>query len=77
MFSFSLNSFVEVATKLRFCNLVGTFNLNGKFQLNKFGEVKLVTIFQKIKYQPIDDILRLAQEMVGCQNLSYLASIWK
>ncbi|MFC1658424.1 nucleotidyltransferase family protein [Candidatus Omnitrophota bacterium] len=51
MFSFGLDKFVEFAGGLDSCNLVGTFNLNGKFRLNKFGVVKLDMHNRVIEFQ--------------------------
>jgi len=41
MFTFNLDKFMETARNSRPHSVVGTYNLNGKFQLNKFGVVKL------------------------------------
>lgn len=41
MFSFSLDKFIESAKNSSSCNFVGTYNLNGKLDPNKFGIVKL------------------------------------
>ena len=51
MFSFSLNKFIEYATNSHHCNLVGTFNLNGKLDPNKFGVVKLDEQSKVIDFQ--------------------------
>ena len=55
LFSFSLNNFIESARNLHNCVLIGTFNLNGRLQPDKFGLVNLDEHKKIINFQEKPD----------------------